>query len=397
MKKAIITCIFGNYDNLIPAPKFAGWDCFLFTDQDFTDSKGWIVKKREPWVDSRKQSRHIKILSHLHLPEHELVCYIDANLLLVKEPPSHPIWGKHYSGRNLTQEARKIIELNKEDRTIIDRQMIFYTKHRFNSFPPLLQNGFFVRRHTEKINRLHELWWEQVDEFSYRDQLSLPFVMAKHGLSPENIVSSTESRRYFTINSPHLQPSKPKLKPSVHHITAGRSDKNIGKAINDIAKMVPDQDWICYRDIDTIPMYHEKFFKQCEEIAERGDFDLVGCITNRLGLERQLYQKKISNNPDMLYHREIAKELFEQNGSKVTRVTGGIGGIMMLFSKEIWKKVGGFEEGYIVHPNGNFFDYEFCQKVRQVKGSIGVADGIYLFHFYRFESEKPTISTKHLY
>lgn len=396
MKKAIFTCLFGEYDNLNPAPSYNGWDCFLFTDKEPVESKGWTVKIYEPWTDSRKQSRHYKILSHKYISEYDLVCYIDANMILAKEPPSRPIWSKHYSGRTLIQEAKQILTLKKEDKTIIDRQMIYYTRHRIRQFAPLMQNGFFVREHSEKMNQLHDAWWEQVNEFSYRDQLSLPFVMSLTDIHVQGIVSHSEASRYYRIVRNHITNQR-KRKPAVHHITSGRSDKNIGKAINDMIKNLPDEDWICYRDIDTMPMSHETFFKQCEEIAERGDFSLIGCITNRLGLERQLYGGNISNNPDILYHREIAKELVEKHGSQVKKVNGGIAGLMMLFSKETWSMVGGFEEGYIVHPNGNFFDYEFCRKVRGKGGKIGVADGIYLFHFYRFNSENPKISTKHLY
>jgi hypothetical protein len=396
MKKAIFTCLFGEYDNLNPAPSFTGWDCFLFTDKKPDDAKEWTVLIQSPWPDLRKQSRHYKILSHRFLPDYDLVCYLDANMVLLKEPPSRPIWGKHYSGRNLMQEARQILNLQKEDKTIIDRQMIFYSRHRIRQYPSLMQNGFFVREHSARINSLHEAWWEQVNEFSYRDQLSLPFVMAKMDIHVQGISAHSEVSKYFKIVRNHI-PQQRKKNPSVHHITAGRADKNIGKAINDIIKGLPDGDWICYRDIDTIPMSHETFFKQCEEIAQRGDFTLVGCMTNRLGLERQLYGGRISDNPDILYHRKIAKELFEQYGSEVKRVNGGIAGLMMLFPKDLWIEVGGFDEGGIVSINGNYFDYNFSMKAKAKKAKIGVADGIYLFHFYRFEAENPKISTKHLY
>ena len=48
----------------------------------------------------------------------------------------------------------------------------------------------------------------------------------------------------------------------IHYITPGHSDKNYGKAINDTIRHLPDNDWICLRDIDTMPAYHEKFFEQ---------------------------------------------------------------------------------------------------------------------------------------
>ena len=397
MKKMIFTCLFGQYDILNPAPTYPGWDTFLITDQILDDYKGWTPKVFPSQPDLKKQSRLYKILSHRFFPEYDLACYIDANIILLREPPSNPIWGKHYSGRNIFQEARQILALKKESETVIDRQMIFYSNHRRKIIAPLLQNGFFVRRHAEKINRLHELWWEQVETFSYRDQLSLPYAMHKAEIFCENIVQASESRRYFTIKQGHSHEYKFLTTPGVHHITPGRSDKNIGKAINDIVKSLPDNDWICLRDIDTMPMYHEKFFTQCEQIAIKGEFDLVGCITNRLGLNRQLYKNEFSENSDILTHREIAVNLYEKHGSTVKKVTTTIGGVMMLFPKSVWKKVGGFDEGSIVSSKGNFFDFDFCQKVKKNRFKIGVADGIYLFHFYRFGKENPTRATKHLF
>ena len=66
----------------------------------------------------------------------------------------------------------------------------------------------------------------------------------------------------------------------VHHITPGRADLNFGKAINHVIEFLPDDDWVCLRDIDTLPLHHRVFFKQCEDIANSGEWDLVSCKTN---------------------------------------------------------------------------------------------------------------------
>lgn len=171
---------------------------------------------------------------------------------------------------------------------------------------------------------------------------------------------------------------------NVHHITPGRSDRNLGKSINDIVKLLPEDDWICLRDIDTIPMYHEVFFKQCEEIADSGEFDLVGCLTNRLGFAHQLYDGIKSTETDIMVHRKIAKELYEKYGSKVEEIKRPIGGLFMLFSKKTWIKAGGFEEGGIF-LRGNYIDYHFSAALKIKKMRIGMANGIYLFHYYRME------------
>ena len=60
----------------------------------------------------------------------------------------------------------------------------------------------------------------------------------------------------------------------IHHITPGSSDLNLGKAINDIVKVLPDTDWICVRDIDTMPAYNEKYYKLCDELI-KSDYGLI--------------------------------------------------------------------------------------------------------------------------
>jgi hypothetical protein len=183
----------------------------------------------------------------------------------------------------------------------------------------------------------------------------------------------------------------------VNHITPGSSDKNFGKAINTIIEGLPDDDWICLRDIDTMPLHHRVFFKQCEEIAERGDFDLVGCMTNRQGLKYQLHDGKLSENFDVKHHVKIAHERYEKHGSEVEEIPKGlIAGIMMLFSKKTWFEVGKFPEGGI-QIKGCFIDYLFCKILKDNDYRIGIAPGIYVFHLYREWSENVRLKNEHLY
>lgn len=168
----------------------------------------------------------------------------------------------------------------------------------------------------------------------------------------------------------------------VHHITPARSDKNFGKAINQLIEHIPEDDWICLRDIDTVPTNHVAFIRQCEEIANRGDFDMVGCITNRLSHSYQLFQGMISDNMDFLYHMKIGHFLAEKYGSEVEKSPNSIGGLMMLFSKKTWLAIGKVPEGGIV-INGHFIDYMICDSIKRLGLKIGIAKGVYLWHTYR--------------
>ena len=171
---------------------------------------------------------------------------------------------------------------------------------------------------------------------------------------------------------------------TVHHIIPGRSDKNFGKAINQLIEHLPEDDWICLRDVDTLILDHRKFFLQCETLAKNNDADLIGCMTNRIGLKYQLFEGEMSDNYDILYHTEIAKNLFKEFGHTVEvvdyRVT--IAGFFMLFSKKTWKQVGKFKEGGI-QVHSCFIDYIFSMAVKGRGLKLGIAKGLYIFHSYR--------------
>lgn len=390
MKKAIYSVLLGNYDNLNKAPRFNGWDTILFTDLDLPDYNGWEVKKVKT-KDPKKDSRKYKWLSHIHLKDYDLVCYMDANLILRKEPPSKPIWFKHQKRRSVSQEMARILEIKKENEDVIDRQYDFYESKGFTDGYGMYWNGLFVRSNNKDINQLHETVYDIVKEYSYRDQIALPFAIFTTGIFPENIQSGAVGQQYYKTKY-HNGPNN---SPVVHHITPGRADKNLGKAINQLVEHLPENDWICVRDIDTIPTCHLEFFKQCEDIAFANEYDLVGCMTNRLGLEHQLHEGVFSEETDYLKHKATGRELFEKHGSKVISTEKTIAGLFMLFPKRTWKTVKGFREGDII-VNGNYIDYNFCTKVLKEDLKIGIAAGIHLFHDYRLTMENPKKNVKHL-
>lgn len=395
-KKCIYSVMIGDYDNLIPAPKFTGWDSILIIDQDLTDSKGWkIFKVDKLELSPEKESRRYKILSHKYLPEYDLVCYVDMNLKIRKAPPTKPTWFTHPKRVSVFQEADKVVELKKEHPEPVRAQIGFYKSQGFRDNYDLFQNGFFVRRHNDTQNKLHEYWWDQVEKYSYRDQLSLPFSIMKTGIKPENILPNRMINQYI-YQLPHKNPfvAHSKMKVNVHHITPARSDKNFGHAINQLIERLPDHDWICLRDIDTFPPDHVSFIKQIEEIANNpGPYSLIGCMTNRLGLEYQLVPGMF-NEFDVKKHKDIAKELSGKNTIKPLQGLQTVGGVLMLFSKRTWLRAGKFPEGGIVIKN-KFVDYLFSRSVMKF-GKLGIAEGVYLYHNYRIDAKETSTHTGHL-
>ena len=128
-----------------------------------------------------------------------------------------------------------------------------------------------------------------------------------------------------------------------------------------------------------LPTNHREFFKQCEAIAQTGDYQLVSCMTNRSGLVDQVYTGVDFEDFDMRNHVQAGIDLFEKYGNHVQPTYKSVAGIMLMFPKSIWTKVGGFEEGGIVDKNFHFHDYNFSMEVKKAGGKIGIARGFTSF------------------
>lgn len=197
MKKAIYSVITGDYNIYHSAPNFKGWDKIMFTDKDI-ESRGWEIEHIE-CNDPLIASRDFKIRSHIYLKEYDLVCYIDANQVMIKEP-IEPMWFMHPRRTNIFEESKQIINLKKADVKETLNQIEYYTEMGYEDCG-LYLNGFFIREHREDINELHDVWFEETCRFTQRDQLSLPYAIWLTGITPKNIHKTLVKERYAYINN----------------------------------------------------------------------------------------------------------------------------------------------------------------------------------------------------
>lgn len=162
---------------------------------------------------------------------------------------------------------------------------------------------------------------------------------------------------------------------------------NIGGGINAWIETLPDDAWICLRDGDTLlfPGWGDRI----EELSKTG-YDLIGCLTNRVGVKHHLVDGHFSNIGSISAHKLIAEQVHSK-GTEIKEIkTGPIAGFFMLFNKKLWQQIGGFEEETI------YFDAVFTAKAREKNAQIGVAQGLYVFHLYRWGSDDPRNDIKHL-
>lgn len=161
--------------------------------------------------------------------------------------------------------------------------------------------------------------------------------------------------------------------------------RNIGAEYNRQIALLPDDAIICILDHDFCFLLPDTK-KQIEEIAIKGEYDLYGCMTNRVSLPHQLHGGKISDDADIRNHTRIAQQIQDELYGICEPTNYYIAGFFMLFRKSVWHKVGGFVE------KSYSFDRVFSGQVK----NKAIMQGVYGFHCYRLLSNNPTKESRHL-
>ena len=176
----------------------------------------------------------------------------------------------------------------------------------------------------------------------------------------------------------------------IHYISPYRSDKNIGKAINDAILQLnaSDDDWIVHLDQDAMWLRPDSK-KQLEEILLSTNFDILGPVTNRLAGYTQR-AAGMFDEFNIKKHVEVADLLHERNYGEVGRVNDPLAAFCLCFKKSTWEELGRFEE------NSLQFDYLFGCRALSSGKKLGLMWGIYVFHLYRIQSNDPAGDIKHL-
>lgn len=169
----------------------------------------------------------------------------------------------------------------------------------------------------------------------------------------------------------------------IHFCSPYRTDKDLGRAYNDFLRMVGDNDWVCLTDYDTMLLTPDACSMMEKYIDTYPSIGLFTCYTNRVAACQtdQLYKGRVSEDPNILNHAEIASAL-SNNPLSVTDVRHNVSGVLMLISKATWQEVGGFKEG--VGCLG--VDVDFSSRVKALGKRVVRMDTIYIFHYYRMKT-----------
>lgn len=197
MSKVVYTCITGNYDDLKePTVITEGWDYICFTDENLKYSgTTWKIIKIGKHTDPIRYQRKKKIFNEWIFNSYDLSIWVDGSMtincnldtfadLLFTSGTDLAIM-KHPAQTCISGEARGILMLKKDKAEILAKQVNDYFEEGYPKDYGVVASGVIVRKHTEEIINFCKLWYEQVEKYSLRDQMSFGYV---HWKNPINYV-----------------------------------------------------------------------------------------------------------------------------------------------------------------------------------------------------------------
>lgn len=200
----VYTAIGGGYDVLRHtgrAPDDPRFVCFSDTDYLPWLTKphrylGWEIRELAPhWYGSpRLRAKCHQVMPHCYFPEAEYSLYLDGThvpapgyrlerLIEVFLRDTDLATFSHPHRACAYQEAAACLVTEQDDPVRIREQMRRYHAEGFPRDHGLPGITVLLRRHTPAVTRFNELWWDEIQSGSHRDQLSFPYVAWKLGMA----------------------------------------------------------------------------------------------------------------------------------------------------------------------------------------------------------------------
>jgi hypothetical protein len=121
----------------------------------------------------------------LLIPEEEFIKEFlgDADIGLFKHPYRDCIY------EEAVADTGRIDELKE--------QVDYYRSQGFPEKAGLYECGVLVRRNTEVVNKFNEEWWDEIQRWSARDQISFPYVLSKYPLKVKANEGNVRKHKWF--------------------------------------------------------------------------------------------------------------------------------------------------------------------------------------------------------
>lgn len=260
-KIVVYTAIANNYDSLkLPEVLDADIDYVVFTNNKLPDTGIWQARPLPTGHgDATRNCRYVKTHPHVLLPDYEIAIWIDSNIMLVDSinsdisrfMESGKLVGAmpHPYRTNIYDELEACRSMSKDSSDLMQKQIDYYRSQNF-VHNDLIESNFMMFDLSHKLTHMFlDTWWEQIKQFSRRDQLSLNYSLSFNKVEWHRITKFPNSAR----NHPSLA--------YVHH------DGGKSSAFDFLGKVVK---YLKSRRVDVvIPVYNAlEDVKKCLESLE---------------------------------------------------------------------------------------------------------------------------------
>lgn len=215
-KKVVYTCITGGYDDL-PLHIYLNpdYDYVCYTDSPellhYKNYGAWKIRNlaynnENSTIVNRWHKLHPHILFK---DEYSESIYVDSNIivigsLLFNEIEEHSsadiLIPKHNLRDCIYNECDAVLERKKCSPDAVEKIKNYLLEQNFPKNYGLNENNIIYRKHLEpKIVKIMDEWWYFIENFCYRDQLSLAYILWKNGIKPSDIqiTNVRETKNYI--------------------------------------------------------------------------------------------------------------------------------------------------------------------------------------------------------
>ena len=196
-KTVVYTCTFLDYDEIYtPIEMTPGVDYVLYADRAPRFVRGWRWRPLPPEVEGLSRSmanRYCKFFPHKLFPDADVSIYVDGKTLIAGnlapliaefvESGAEIGLFRHPKRSDVVEElalCKEIGKISPEDHHRGDAQIEAYFADGLPREHLLTENGILLRRHDGPgLAPAMEMWWDEMNRHTPRDQLSLPYVLYK--------------------------------------------------------------------------------------------------------------------------------------------------------------------------------------------------------------------------
>jgi hypothetical protein len=251
----VFTSLFGQYEDLneLHITKSRKTKYVCFTDDPLLESDTWeikLVKTTDPANPSRN-SREIKMLGHKYFPTGTRSLYVDNTVRLKVDgsiildawlSTADIAFMRHYSRKTLQGEFFVCSAYGLDHQDMIWEQFKYYREH----FKGVLKErphwgGMIARVNSPSTDEFMEIWKQQFDNFTKRDQLSINVSSIISGVSIDTIIGENDSTEW------HEWPIHSNRKTTMRDTTSGRNFRKFRIIYNALRYgyrfYVPDKIW----------------------------------------------------------------------------------------------------------------------------------------------------------